>query len=224
VTKFFYAEEIRRPEDVIAHLAEGERHWRKGKSAYELATSWIRSGEIPAPVQAVLDTCPDYRDAELIQGLFEREVDLGTPGRRSQTDLMALIKLDHGYAILAVEGKVEEPFGPLVGEWRDGSPGRERRLAALCATLGLNSAEAAPLRYQLLHRSASAVYEARRYGCDRALMLVHSFSATRASLPDFVAFAIAIGTPVDALGKISGEKLCDGVGLRLAWVADLPCA
>lgn len=224
MTRFFYAEEIWRPEDVIPHLAERERHWRKGRSAYELATSWIRSAEIPATVRAVLDTCPDYRDVELIQGLFEREVDLGTPGRRSQTDLMAMIKRDHGYAIVAVEGKVDEPFGPLVGEWRDGSPGRERRLAALCATLGLNSADAAPLRYQLLHRSASAVYEAQRYGCDRALMLVHSFSATQTSLPDFVAFASAIGILVDAAGKISSEKLCDGVGLRLAWVADLPGA
>jgi hypothetical protein len=46
----------------------------------------------------------------------------------------------------------------------------------LCATLGLNTSDVGGLRYQLLHRTASAVYEAQRYRSRRAIMLVHSFS------------------------------------------------
>jgi len=34
--------------------------------------------------------------------------------------------------------------------------------------------QARPLRYQLLHRTASAIYEAKRYRTDLAGMLVHN--------------------------------------------------
>ena len=114
MSRFFYAHEIRKPADVIPHLAQQERHWRKGYSAYELAYSWVNAGDIPANVRSVLDTCPDYAGAHLVEGLFERDVDLRTPGRRSQTDLLAFVKLTHGNAVIAVEGKVEESFGPYV--------------------------------------------------------------------------------------------------------------
>ena len=39
------------------------------------------------------------------------------------------------------------------------------------------------LRYELLHRTAAAVLEAQRFTTRYALMLVHSFSSTDASLP-----------------------------------------
>ena len=41
----------------------------------------------------LLDTCPDYAGAHLVEGLFEREMDLRTRGRPSQTDLPAFVKL-----------------------------------------------------------------------------------------------------------------------------------
>lgn len=220
MTRFFYAQDIVRPEDVIPRLARGERHWRKGYSAYELASAWIGAGGIPPTVRAVLDTCPDYRAAELVEGLFEREVDLRTPGRRSQTDLLAFIHAAAGHAVVAVEGKVAEPFGPLVADWNDGSGGKARRLAALCGVLGLAADTVRPLRYQLLHRAVSAVFEAQRYHCPRALLLVHSFCPAWTSFRDFVAFTTAVGSPVDEAGTISAAMPRDGVALRFAWVAD----
>ena len=79
MSRFFHANEIARPEDVIPYLAKQERHWKKGYSAYELAHSWIKAEGIPSPVASVLDTCPDYAGATLVEGLFERDVDLRTP-------------------------------------------------------------------------------------------------------------------------------------------------
>lgn len=93
MSRFFHVREIARPEDVIPHLAKQELHWRKGYSAYELALSWVTAGGIPASVRSVLDTCPDYAGAQLVEGLLEREVDLCTRGRPSQTDLLAFVKL-----------------------------------------------------------------------------------------------------------------------------------
>ena len=38
-----------------------------------------------------------------------------------------------------VEGKVSEPFGPLISDWiKNGSPGKEKRLSYLCGELGLD--------------------------------------------------------------------------------------
>ena len=96
--RFFHAHEIAKPEDVIPYLARQERHWKKGYSAYELAHSWVIAAGIPDSVRSVLDTCPDYAGAALVEGLFERNVDLRTPGRPSQTDLLAFVKSVHGYA------------------------------------------------------------------------------------------------------------------------------
>ena len=220
--RFFYAQEIGKPEDVIPYLAKQERHWRKGYSAYELAHSWLDAGDIPASVRSVLDTCPDYAGAHLVEGLFERDVDLRTPGRRSQTDLLAFVKLAHGNAVIAVEGKVDEPFGQLVSTWNDRTPGKKRRLEALCASLGLRVADVGDIRYQLLHRTASAIYEAQRYRTNRAIMLVHSFSIADTSFRDFQAFAALKRTPIPTVNRVSEERECEGVRLRLAWVKDRP--
>ena len=221
MTRFFYAQEIGKPEDVIPHLAQQERHWKKGYSAYEFAHSWVNADDIPANVRTVLDTCPDYAGAHLVEGLFERDVDLRTPGRRSQTDLLALVKLAHGNAVIAVEGKVEESFGPYVPIWND-SPGKQRRLEGLCVSLGLRVSDVGDIRYQLLHRTASAIYEAQRYRTKRALMLVHSFSLNDTSFGDFQAFSELMGTSVRTVNRISDERECEGVRLRLGWVKDRP--
>ena len=180
MSRFFYAHEIAKPEDVIPHLARQERHWKKGYSAYEL--------------------------------------DLRTPGRRSQTDLLAFVKFVHGAAVIAVEGKVEESFRDLVSTWNDHSPGKERRLEALCASLGLRVADVGGIRYQLLHRTASAIYEAQRYRTSRAVMLVHSFSATDASFRDFQAFAKSMRVPVQAVNRMSEEQ-GSGFGWRGSGIA-----
>lgn len=222
MSRFFHVNEIAQPKDVVPYLAKQERHWKRGYSAYELAHSWIRAKGIPASVRSVLDTCPDYAGAALVEGLFERDVDLRTPGRRSQTDLLAFMKLSRGNAVIAVEGKVDEPFGRRVSAWNDRSPGKERRLAALCAVLGLRVSDVGDIRYQLLHRTVSAIYEAQRYRTTRAIMLVHSFSMKNTSFCDFQAFAESMGVPVQAVNQVSAEQKCDGIRLRLAWVRDRP--
>lgn len=227
VSRFFVP--MTKPEDVINHLGQREAHWAKGRSAYELSYAWLQSGGIPATVRAVLDSCPDYRGVSLVEGFFEKKVDLLTAGTASQTDLLAILSKDGGLRVVAVEGKVDETFDYLVKDWlaKQGKGGRRasrkpQRLQALCATLALASDSVGHLRYQLLHRTASAIYEARRYCTGRAMMLVHSFSPQHAGFADFQAFASAIGAPVTAVGSISEPVSRDGVEIRLGWVADRP--
>jgi hypothetical protein len=209
-----------KPEDVIPHLAQRELHWRAGYSAQELAVAWSSArNDFPASVRAVLKTAAEYAEAEFIDGFFEREVELGSPGRNSQTDLMVIAGLKDELAIIAVEGKVEESFAELVSDWNS-TPGKQHRLECLCETLGLDADQVGGIRYQLLHRAASAIYEAKRYRCQHALMLVHSFSATHRWFQDFGAFSRVMCQPLEEPNKCSSAKACEGVSLRLAWVAD----
>ena len=53
-------------------------------------------------------------------------------------------------------------------------------------------------------------------------MLVHAFSLTNASFVDFQAFAELMGTPIPAVNRVSEERQCEGLRLRLAWVKDRP--
>jgi hypothetical protein len=103
-----------------------------------------------------------------------------------------------------------------------------KRLAGLCETLDVNPKEIEGLYYQLFHRTCAAVYEAKRFGYRRAIMLVHSFAetitnpASPACFADFKAFSEAIGIPVSSPGRVSPSKMCDGIEVRLAWVSQAP--
>jgi hypothetical protein len=126
--------------------------------------------------------------------------------RASQTDLFALARTRGGLAAIAVEGKVAESLGERVSEWiapkpsavpgRDPVSTRWRRgqLSFLCQILGLDEREARDLRYQLLYRTASAVFEADRFSAAYAVMLVHAFGPDADdAYEDFAAFARLLG-------------------------------
>lgn len=122
--------------------------------------------------------------------------------------------------MIAVERKAREPFGELVRDWNTGE-GKAERLADLCARLGLDPAEVGGLRYQLLHRTVSALLEAARCGASEALMLVHSFDATDASFGDYRAFATALGLSGAEPNAITSPVALAGRTLRLGWVRGL---
>jgi hypothetical protein len=125
---------------------------------------------------------------------------------------------------IAVEGKAAESFGDsTVSEWRaTDTPGRRERLAYLLEVLGLADADRlAGIRYQLLHRTASAVIEARRFGARHAVMLVHSFSREDAWLEEFLEFASLCGGTQLTKG-IASVRDIGSVTLHLGWVSDTP--
>jgi hypothetical protein len=144
-------------------------------------------------------------------------------GRPSQTDLFVVARTGDGLGVIAVEAKVVEPFGGTVEEWLGDKPsdGKKERLGFLLEQLGLDRDSANGLRYQLLHRTASALIEAKRFTARHALMLVHSFSQEDVGLSDFRAFAGALGgeAQAEAVTRV-GERA--GVELHLGWVRGEP--
>ena len=144
------------PTDVIPHLGRGAKHWRKGYSAHSLATTWFRHNGLPPAVKGLLDRHERFRGADLVDAILERKTDLrdGVPGR-SQTDLLAILGVGRSLAIVAVEGKVGETFGPLVSEWLTESPNRRKRLTALAGVLGATGREISSLECHRTTRKAS---------------------------------------------------------------------
>jgi hypothetical protein len=73
--------------------------------------------------------------------------------------------MGHGGLIsITVEGKVSESFDVTIDRWmiRDSRSGKPERLRFLLNELRLDESQINPIRYQLLHRTASAVIEAKR--------------------------------------------------------------
>jgi hypothetical protein len=99
----------------------------------------------------------------------------------------------------------------------DASIGKIERLAYICKLLGLTQPLPDGLRYQLLHRSASAVIEANRFKTDEAATIVHSFSQSSDWFSDFRRFAELFGlTP--SPGRLLTFALPSGMPMHLAWV------
>lgn len=170
-------------------LADPVKHWRAGYSAMALAECWEAADGLPPEIASLMQEVGP--DPELLLAFPEHKVPL--PGSRrgdSQNDLFALVRAGDQTVAVAVEGKVDESFGPPIGVWlKDASPGKKERLAHICDLLGLHNPPPNEVRYQLLHRTASAVIEAQRFKTDAAAMIVHSFSPIRTWFEDFSAFA-----------------------------------
>lgn len=73
------------------------------------------------------------------------------------------------------------------------------------------------MRYQLLHRTASAIIEAHRFNAAHAVMLVHSFSQTGEWFGDYAEFVCLMGGDA-AEGRMVSVGSRSGVSLYLAWV------
>lgn len=207
--------------DVIPHLGK-PTHWKQGRSAKAVADSWFGANDIPPRVRAVLEQAPEFKSAELVDAWLERCTDLGD-GRSSasQTDLLAVLGVGNELAVVGVEAKVTESFGPLVSKWiGDGSEGKEDRLQRLCDLLGLDRASVSDLRYQLFHRTAAAILEARHYRAKKAVLMVHSFCDKGTGLPDFLGFFERMG--VDGVGrdKLSSPAPVGGITLWVGWTSD----
>lgn len=221
----------RRVDDWRLLLADPVRQWQPGRSAYEAAHSWETAASsprgLPPEVARVLDTSPETEGAELVIGLPEHRVSLPGGGHASHNDLWALLHAGSSRISIAVEAKAGEPLGPTVDGWLSGaSPasGKPVRLEAIRKLLALGGVDLDGVRYQLLHRAASAMLEAERFGAARALVLVQSFGgeADKKSLADVGRFTGVFDKDFDK-GRVVHLSDRTPVPLSLAW-ADSPLA
>lgn len=204
------------PNDWHRLLAEPDLHWAIGRSARTLANAWEAADGLPPEVhEAIVAIHPDPR---LLLAIPEHKTPLPGGRRESQSDVFALIGSANGLIAATIESKVEEPFGPRISDWNpDGSAGKRERFDYLCALLGIVSCPP-NVHYQLLHRTASALIEAKRYGAPHAAMIVHSFSPERRWIGAYAEFVRALGGSPDP-SRPQQLAMADGRSLFLAWVS-----
>jgi hypothetical protein len=201
------------PQSWQALLADPIKHWRTGYSARTIANSWEDAKGLPPEIAKLFGS-----DAELLIAIPEHKVSLGDAGRESQTDVFALVKSNDRTVAVAVEGKVNEAFGPTIKDWYvDPSPAKQQRLAFLCDLIGVQSPPPEGLHYQLFHRTASAIIESKRFKTDEAAMVVHSFSDENKWFEAFAEFLTVLGLTTPGPGHMVSKQLADGRTLRLGW-------
>jgi hypothetical protein len=178
-------------------LAKPKLHWKKGASAMTAAAAWEDARDrLPPEIETALDSANDemLQGLKLLAAIPEWEVNLEGGETASHTDVLALASNDHGLCVIAVEAKVNEGFGPLLKDKRaEPSAGQSRRLDCLHSLLGVGHLDDL-IRYQLLHRAASALLTAQKFHAHAAVMLVHSFGDKPSLRADFDAFCSALGT------------------------------
>ncbi|MCC6175563.1 MAG: hypothetical protein IT305_09700 [Chloroflexi bacterium] len=212
-------------------LAAPEDQWKRGYSAFETAVSWekasISATGLPDSLSALLRD-GGYQDPRLLLAVAEHKVPL--PGGRaaSQNDVWALVSTSQGMLSMAVEAKASEAFGDCsLKDWLEGT-GSDRSAANRKVRWDHvrqhlpNGCDFEAVRYQLLHRCASAVIEAQRFGLGHAAFVVQAFGTPDRSFKEYEAFCLALGLSAGR-GKMCRTSVLDGVALSIGW-ADCPLA
>jgi hypothetical protein len=202
-------------------LADPNTQWKKGYSAYELAHCWEESTNLPSCVKRVFmqSNYTLFHNTQVLYGFPEYKVSLPGGSASSQNDLYILAKTNKELLIIMVEGKVSEQFGETVETWKgkELSDGKRKRLDYLLNLLNLDESNVLNIRYQLLHRTASAIIEANNVGAKNALMLVHSFSEKGKWFEDYQAF-VELFNLKPKKEEIVGSVYLNGVNVYFGWV------
>lgn len=193
------------------------KHWRDDHSAKAVARCWedacknTKNG-LPHEISRIVGA-----ETKLILAIPEHKVYM-PPNKKapSQTDVFALLSMGSITCTLAVEAACKEPFDKEVGKWKKLRKGNgESRLGPICELLGCTYPPD-HLRYQLFHRTASAIYEADRFKAGIAAMIVHSFPPY-GGFDDFINFCQHLGVSKVHHGVPMWIQLPSGRNLLLGW-------
>lgn len=212
------------PLDWQALLADPAKHWKKGYSARTLAHCWEAADGFPSEVAEAFTQSNEPLLNNLTPILAVPEFKVPLPGgvRASQNDIFVLARSSAGPVSIMVEGKVNESFGPTLDEWcSEASSGKVERLSFLLRTLGLTSAPSDSVRYQLLHRAASAIITGEQYRAVAGILLVHSFSQELIGWSDYQAFTRMFSTEAE-VGCVQRLGTASSVPLFGVWAIGNP--
>ena len=207
-------------------MADPEKHWKAGRSALELAVCWESAREtergIPPEVARVFDAYEHTQGAKLLIGIPEHRVAFEGGGHDSQSDLWGLLNVKGEQISMTIEAKAGEKLDLIVKDWLLANKERSHksdRLTDLCIWLAVDRSDIDSIRYQLLHRAASALKEAQRFGAAKALFLIQSFARERDSdsLDDFKKFGKVMHADVSE-NKIAFCERQKDVPLMLGWI------
>jgi hypothetical protein len=204
--------------------------FKRGYSAFETAVSWELSEKnpsgIPGPIEALILKA-NFQNPNLMIAVVEHKVDLPGGDAASQSDVWAIIGTSKGMISLTVEAKAKEPFGDealdnwlVAGGSKKSIENRRLRWEFIRSHLP-KSDSFGTVRYQLLHRCAAAIIEAKRFGFKHAACIVQSFESPEPSFREFAILCDAMKIPAER-GNAATVPVND-ISLTVGW-ADCPLA
>jgi hypothetical protein len=209
-------------------LASPDKQWKRKYSAFETAVSWEAASSsasgLPKELETLLRTTFD--DPMLLLAVAEHKVDLVGGNAASQSDVWAVINTSRGLLSLTVEAKALESFGnETLERWLGGTSeqsikNRKDRWEHVRANLPATESYLG-VRYQMLHRCASAVIEAKRLGASHAAFVVQAFNTPKTSFREFEKFCSALDIPAGR-GSLA-VTTSNGISLAIGWI-DCPLA
>mgnify|MGYP001563460589 CR=1 FL=1 len=214
MSETFGIKRLKRIDDWIEVVSA--KNYRENFSAFECANRWSDvKTQFPEPIGSILRECPfpELTDLAIRQIYAEFPVWLDTHSTPSKNDLMIFTEAPGNRKVtIAVEAKCEESFSEQVKVWvrkmdkpiprrqrklfnapGNAVPRKLRRLAFLNEVLCLNVGVDSPVRYQLLHRLASAILIARQTFAEATVMLVQAFTDSPRNFEDFRYFCSLLG-------------------------------
>ncbi|MDW7656398.1 MAG: hypothetical protein SCM11_04400 [Bacillota bacterium] len=162
------------------YLAEPNKHWRTGYSAKELAYCWQnQKADFPDIVNQAF--IKNGIQAKFLLGIPEYKVPMPGTGKDSQNDIFVLARINSNLCPIVVEGKCNEPFGKYCDDKSLDEPNRNKRYLSMLNELSLNTEKILPekLRYQLLHRTLSAIRIAKDFDASTCMMIIHRIGASK---------------------------------------------
>jgi hypothetical protein len=166
-------------------LALPRRGRWKGTTPYEFADSWLTGGG-PGALRLVLDGAEATSGFEIEQGTAAAKTRFDEFGGPSHQDLLLVGEARGGRTVVAVEGRIDEGFGPtLQGYKREftrkvaqkqntKAPERLRSLTTSLAGWEVaDNASRLRLRYQLFTATAGALAAAVDAEADQAVFCLH---------------------------------------------------
>lgn len=244
MAEIFGIRRLKTIEDWIEVLTR--RHYKQGHSAYECAHRWHQVGNaFPEPIPSLLreSKIPLLKDLEIKQLYCEHPVWLDTHSTPSKNDLSIFCEGPENRKVtIVVEAKCDESFANPVCAWVRASdqpaprrqrklfkspdepvPRKLRRLAFLNEVLCLNVGVDSRVRYQLLHRLASAILIARQTFAQATLMMVQAFTDSPRNFEDFKYFCSLLGFEGIAKDTVIGPyntAILPNVPVYLIYVQD----
>ena len=210
-----------KPEDWKSLLAKPDIQWKTGCSAKALVYCWQEANGFPGCVRNVFKKSKIklFQNIELLLAFPEHKVPLPGGPRPSQNDIFILAKAINQLVSITVEGKVSERFGKTITEWKkDNGEGKDIRLKFLLDKLELeDNKQIDTIRYQLLHRTASAIIEAEKFKAENALMLVNSFSQSNEWFDDYSQFLALCNLKAEPDSLVFAKNI-NGIDLYFSWV------
>jgi hypothetical protein len=207
------------PDSWREFLAQPDMQWETGFSAKTMAHCWEDQNGFPKGFYKPIKD--SGLNLDMLIAIPEYKVYLDNNNAPSQNDLFVLSKDSNGLAVIMIEGKVSEPFDKIIKDWNN-SDGKLCRFEFLAEKLEINNniSDCNDLRYQLFHRTVSAILIAEQFIAKKAIMIVHSFSQSNEWFNDYLGFVRLlnpdINPKIDEINKC--KTLSSGIDLYIGWI------